>query len=55
MNAAFATLQCFAGDQWVRTARGRVRMDALRVGDLALTLDEAVVRNDCSEVCIRTF
>lgn len=43
MNAAFASLQCFSGDQRVRTPRGIVRMDRLRVGDLVLTMDQSLL------------
>ncbi|KAL3092416.1 hypothetical protein niasHS_007625 [Heterodera schachtii] len=43
LNAAFASLQCFSGDQLVRTARGPVRMDQLRIGDLVLSMDESLL------------
>uniref|UniRef100_A0A914H0B9 Hint domain-containing protein n=1 Tax=Globodera rostochiensis TaxID=31243 RepID=A0A914H0B9_GLORO len=43
LNAAFDSLQCFSGDQLVRTARGAVRMDQLRLGDLVLSMDESLI------------
>ncbi|KAL3081345.1 hypothetical protein niasHT_039822 [Heterodera trifolii] len=43
LNDAFASLQCFSGDQLVRTARGPVRMDQLRIGDLVLSMDESLL------------
>lgn len=43
LNAAFASFQCFSGDQMVSTSHGNVRMDELKVGDLVLSVDQSLV------------